>query len=49
MSFEIMKQAIHDRRSVRKYKDQVVLTEDILELMDCARYAPSDTNSQTYI
>ncbi|XEC97695.1 nitroreductase family protein [Paenibacillus tarimensis] len=39
---------MHERRSVRKYKDQAVPAELIRELIDCARYAPSDTNSQTW-
>jgi nitroreductase len=37
-----------DRRSVRKFTEQAVAVEDIRELIDCARYAPSDTNSQTW-
>lgn len=37
-----------DRRSVRKFTEQAVTVEDIRELIDCARYAPSDTNSQTW-
>ncbi|MFC3345440.1 nitroreductase family protein [Paenibacillus abyssi] len=46
--YEQTKQVMHERRSVRKYKDQPVTAELIRELIDCARYAPSDTNSQTW-
>lgn len=46
--FEELKDIIHGRRSVRKYTEQSVSNEDILEIIDCARYAPSDTNSQTW-
>ena len=38
---------IHGRRSVRRFTEQVS-TSDIKEIIDCARYAPSDTNSQTW-
>lgn len=46
--FNEIKELIQNRRSIRKYKDQEVSNEDILEILDCARYAPSDTNSQTW-
>jgi len=48
MEYSNFKQIVHDRRSVRKYLDKPVATEQIRELIDCARYAPSDTNSQTW-
>lgn len=48
MDFGTFKQLIHDRRSVRKFNDTPVSDADIRELIDCARYAPSDTNSQTW-
>lgn len=48
MDYSNFKQIVHDRRSVRKYLDKPVSTEQIRELIDCARYAPSDTNSQTW-
>jgi nitroreductase len=48
MSYSLIKSNMLDRRSVRKYTDQPVTAEDIREIMDCARYAPSDTNSQTW-
>lgn len=43
-----IKTVILERRSVRKFTDKDVSVEDIRELIDCARYAPSDTNSQTW-
>jgi nitroreductase len=48
MTYESFKQIVLDRRSVRKFTDQDVSVEDVRELIDCARYAPSDTNSQTW-
>jgi nitroreductase len=48
MNYESVKQLIHERRSVRKFSDEPVSKEQIRELIDCARYAPSDTNSQTW-
>lgn len=48
MEYTALKQLIQERRSVRKFADRPVAEEDIRELIDCARYAPSDTNSQTW-
>lgn len=48
MDYEQFKQIVHGRRSIRNFKDQEVSVETIEELIDCARYAPSDTNSQTW-
>lgn len=48
MKFESLKSVIQERRSVRKFTDQEVAIEEIKEIIDCARYAPSDTNSQTW-
>jgi nitroreductase len=48
MSFETIKENILTRRSVRNFTKQEVLDQDILDIIDCARYAPSDTNSQTW-
>ncbi|NRD79135.1 nitroreductase family protein [Bacillus sp. BRMEA1] len=47
-NFLEVKELIQNRRSIRKYKDHDVSNEDIYEILDCARYAPSDTNSQTW-
>jgi nitroreductase len=46
--YDEFKNIVLDRRSVRKYTEQEVSLEDIREIIDCARYAPSDTNSQTW-
>jgi nitroreductase len=48
MNYDLLKQIILQRRSVRKFLDKPVDEADIRELIDCARYAPSDTNSQTW-
>jgi nitroreductase len=48
MIFEKAKELIQTRRSIRNYLDTPVPKEDILDILDCARYAPSDTNSQTW-
>lgn len=48
MNYEAFKEVIHGRRSVRKFTEQEVSIGDIEEIIDCARYAPSDTNSQTW-
>jgi len=48
LTFYILKQLIQERRSIRKYTEKAVLKKDIIDIIDCARYAPSDTNSQTW-
>ncbi len=48
MDFSQVKELMQNRRSIRKYMDKEVSREDIIDIMDCARYAPSDTNSQTW-
>lgn len=48
VSYDDFKTIVLDRRSIRKYTEQDVSIEDIREIVDCARYAPSDTNSQTW-
>ncbi|ULL14628.1 NAD(P)H nitroreductase [Paenibacillus sp. H1-7] len=48
MEYNDFKTILHERRSVRRFTEQEVAVEDIKELIDCARYAPSDTNSQTW-
>ena len=48
MNYEQFKNIVIHRRSIRKFADRDVSVEDIRELIDCARYAPSDTNSQTW-
>lgn len=48
MDYTAFKEIVHGRRSVRKFADRPVPVEEIQEILDCARYAPSDTNSQTW-
>jgi nitroreductase len=48
MQFEDFKTILTERRSIRRFTEQDVSIDDIKELIDCARYAPSDTNSQTW-
>ncbi|MEC0249096.1 nitroreductase family protein [Paenibacillus chitinolyticus] len=48
MNYEDFKSVVLERRSVRKFTEDPVSVEDVRELIDCARYAPSDTNSQTW-
>lgn len=42
------KAIIRDRRSIRRFQPTPVPADIIRELVDCARHAPSDTNSQTW-
>ncbi|WP_248924867.1 nitroreductase family protein [Paenibacillus hamazuiensis] len=48
MDYTQFKEIVLERRSIRKFTDREVAVEDIREIIDCARYAPSDTNSQTW-
>lgn len=48
MDFQAFYNIISTRRSVRDYTNEPVSLSDIEEIIDCARYAPSDTNSQTW-
>lgn len=48
MDFKDFKEIMLTRRSIRDFTEENVSTEDIEEIIDCARYAPSDTNSQTW-
>ncbi|MVO98501.1 nitroreductase family protein [Paenibacillus lutrae] len=48
MNYEDFKTVMLGRRSIRKFTDEEVSVEDVRELIDCARFAPSDTNSQTW-
>lgn len=43
-----MLETIAKRRSIRKYKDTPVSDETLLEILDCGRLAPSDTNTQPW-
>ena len=42
------KEAIEKRRSIRKYKPDLIPDEDIRELLDSARLAPSGCNAQPW-
>jgi nitroreductase len=48
MNYEAFKEILLGRRSIRRFTEQQVSVEDVKEIIDCARYAPSDTNSQTW-
>jgi nitroreductase len=48
MNYIEFKNILINRRSIRNFTEQAVAVEDIREIIDCARYAPSDTNSQTW-
>ena len=43
-----LKEAIENRRSIRKYKDIEVPKELIEDLIECARLAPSAKNRQPW-
>ncbi|WP_286885686.1 nitroreductase family protein [Aneurinibacillus sp. UBA3580] len=48
MDYEQFKAVMLGRRSVRKFEDKAVQIEQIREIIDCARHAPSDTNAQAW-
>jgi nitroreductase len=48
MNYEAFKEILLGRRSIRRFTEQQVSVVDVKEIIDCARYAPSDTNSQTW-
>jgi nitroreductase len=48
MNYEAFKEILLGRRSIRRFTEQQVSVLDVKEIIDCARYAPSDTNSQTW-
>ncbi|RAV08332.1 nitroreductase family protein [Paenibacillus contaminans] len=48
MNYDAFKSIVLGRRSIRKFTEESISVEDIRELIDCARFAPSDTNSQTW-
>ena len=43
-----LKEAIYNRRSVRKYKDRPISKDVLLEIMDAACFAPSGSNLQPW-
>ncbi|EOS56214.1 nitroreductase family protein [Paenibacillus barengoltzii] len=48
MDFALFRDILQTRRSIREFTQEPVSISDIEDLIDCARYAPSDTNSQTW-
>ncbi|GAA0133832.1 nitroreductase family protein [Paenibacillus sp. YSY-4.3] len=48
MDFNQFRDIVTTRRSIRDFTEEPVAISDIEEIIDCARYAPSDTNSQTW-
>ncbi len=42
-------EAIHTRRSIRKYTDEPVPQEKVKELLSAAMSAPSAVNAQTWV
>lgn len=48
MDFALFRDILKTRRSIREFTEEPVSLADIEDLIDCARYAPSDTNSQTW-
>ncbi|WP_068619708.1 nitroreductase family protein [Paenibacillus tuaregi] len=48
MVFTEFMELIQTRRSIRDFTEESVSIKDIEEIIDCARFAPSDTNSQTW-
>lgn len=43
-----VKQALHDRRSIRAFLDKPVSNEMIIDLLDSARWSPSGSNTQPW-
>ncbi|MFD1176771.1 nitroreductase family protein [Paenibacillus puldeungensis] len=48
MDFALFRDVLKTRRSIREFTEERVSISDIEDIIDCARYAPSDTNSQTW-
>lgn len=48
MDFAMFRDVLKTRRSIREFTEERVSISDIEDIIDCARYAPSDTNSQTW-
>jgi nitroreductase len=48
MDYQQFKEVILGRRSIRKFDDKAIELEQIKEIIDCARHAPSDTNAQSW-
>lgn len=48
MEFSLFRDIVKTRRSIREFTEEAVSLSDIEDIIDCARFAPSDTNSQTW-
>ncbi|MGG6313438.1 nitroreductase family protein [Paenibacillus macerans] len=48
MEFALFRDVLKTRRSIREFTEEPVGLADIEDIIDCARFAPSDTNSQTW-
>jgi len=46
--YRTLKEVVLGRRSVRRFLPDPVPEEDVLEMLECARWAPSDTNQQPW-
>ena len=46
--YEVLRQVIEERRTVRRYTDAPVPEEDVRRILDAARYAPSSGNEQPW-
>ena len=47
-SYDILRQVIEGRRTVRRYTDAPVPEDDVRRILDAARYAPSSGNEQPW-
>lgn len=47
-TYRALKEVVLARRSVRRFLPDPVPEEDVLEILECARWAPSDTNQQPW-
>ncbi len=48
MNYDVLEGIIKNRRSIRKFKDEKVSKEVFEKIIECARWAPSSTNSQPW-
>ena len=48
MNYEEFLKLVHKRRNIRKYKSDPVADEDILKIIECARWAQSGGNGQSW-
>lgn len=48
MNYEEFLKLVHERRNIRKYKSDPVADEDILKIIECARWAQSGGNGQPW-